>query len=178
MTLVCKSVGIWDGIVNPIYGCGVKIAPDINPIYSGKWFINPLENFFILWHILILPHFTPDQGQKMIFWWFELCSISLDMLERVKWPMLWNLSLISIIMRIREKNWHFKYWNWPHCNQNSQILAKKSISQYGYLKHSKWAVLRNLSLISIIMRIGEKKLGCHNTKKPQNRIRIWKIIAW
>ena len=63
-----------------------------------------------------------------------------------------------------KKNWHFKYWNWPRCNQNSQILAKKSISQYGYLKHSKWAVLRNLSLISIIMRIGEKKLGCHNTK--------------
>ena len=60
-----------------------------------------------------------------------------------------------------KKNWHFKYWNWPRCNQNSQILAKKSISQYGYLKHSKWAVLRNLSLISIIMRIGEKKLGCH-----------------
>ena len=63
-----------------------------------------------------------------------------------------------------KKNWHFKYWNWPHCNQNSQILAKKSISQYGYLKHSKWAVLRNLSIISIIMRIGEKKLGCLNTK--------------
>ena len=35
MTLVCKSVGIWDGIVNPIYGCGVKMAPDINPIYAG-----------------------------------------------------------------------------------------------------------------------------------------------
>ena len=35
MTLVCKSVGIWDGIVNPIYGCGVKMAPDINLIYAG-----------------------------------------------------------------------------------------------------------------------------------------------
>ena len=35
MTLVCKSVGIWDGIVNPIFGCGVKITPDINPIYVG-----------------------------------------------------------------------------------------------------------------------------------------------
>ena len=35
MTLVCKSVGIWDGIVNPIYGCGVKMTPDINPIYVG-----------------------------------------------------------------------------------------------------------------------------------------------
>ena len=33
MTIVCKSVGIWDGIVNTIYGCGVKMAPDINPIY-------------------------------------------------------------------------------------------------------------------------------------------------
>ena len=38
MTLVCKSVGIWDGIVNPIYGCGFKMAPDINPIYAGlEW---------------------------------------------------------------------------------------------------------------------------------------------
>ena len=35
MTLVCKSIGIWDGIVNPIYGCGVKMTPDINPIYVG-----------------------------------------------------------------------------------------------------------------------------------------------
>ena len=35
MTFVCKSVGIWDGIVNPIYGCGVKMAPYINPIYAG-----------------------------------------------------------------------------------------------------------------------------------------------
>ena len=35
MTLVCKSVGIRDGIVNPIYGRGVEITPDINPIYVG-----------------------------------------------------------------------------------------------------------------------------------------------
>ena len=35
MTLVCKSVGIWDGIVNPIYGCGVNMTPDINPISAG-----------------------------------------------------------------------------------------------------------------------------------------------
>ena len=32
MTLVCKSVGIWDGIVNE---CGVKMAPDIKLIYAG-----------------------------------------------------------------------------------------------------------------------------------------------
>ena len=35
MTLVSKSVGIWDGIVNPIYRYGVEITPDINPIYVG-----------------------------------------------------------------------------------------------------------------------------------------------
>ena len=34
VTLVCKSVGILDGIGKPIYGCGVKMAPDINPIYA------------------------------------------------------------------------------------------------------------------------------------------------
>ena len=35
ITLVCQSVGIWDGIAKPIYGCGVKMALDINPIYAG-----------------------------------------------------------------------------------------------------------------------------------------------
>ena len=35
MTLVCKSVGIWDAIVNLIYRCGVAITPDINPIDVG-----------------------------------------------------------------------------------------------------------------------------------------------
>ena len=33
MTIVHKSLGMWDGIANPIYGCGVKITPYINPIY-------------------------------------------------------------------------------------------------------------------------------------------------
>ena len=35
MTLVCKSVGIWDGIVNPIYECRVRMTPGVNPIYPG-----------------------------------------------------------------------------------------------------------------------------------------------
>ena len=35
MALLCKCLGIWDGIVNPINGCGVKITPDSNPIYGG-----------------------------------------------------------------------------------------------------------------------------------------------
>ena len=35
ITLVCKCVGIWDGIVNPIYGCMVRMAQGINPIYAG-----------------------------------------------------------------------------------------------------------------------------------------------
>ena len=35
MTLECKSVGIWDGIFNPIFGCGVEVTPDINPICVG-----------------------------------------------------------------------------------------------------------------------------------------------
>ena len=35
MTLGCKSVGIWDGIVNPIYGCKVRMTQGIKPIYAG-----------------------------------------------------------------------------------------------------------------------------------------------
>ena len=47
--------------------------------------------------------FTPYQGQKKVFCRFEICGISFDMFEWVKWPLLWNLSLIYIIMLIREK---------------------------------------------------------------------------
>ena len=136
---------------------------------------------FVFLKFFILMKLDPHQAQKMIFHRFEQCGISLDMFERVKWPVLWNLSLISIIMRICEKKIGtlcFMYWNWPCCNQNGQILDKKSISQYRYLKHSKWALLWNFSLIPQLKRINEKKLGCHNTKKPQNRIRICKTIAW
>ena len=28
-------MGIRDGIVNPIYGCRVRMTPGINPIYAG-----------------------------------------------------------------------------------------------------------------------------------------------
>ena len=35
MTLVSKSVGIWDGIVNPIHRYGFEITPEINPRYIG-----------------------------------------------------------------------------------------------------------------------------------------------
>ena len=37
--LVCKSVGIWDGIVNSIYGCRVRMTPGVNPIHhsSAGW---------------------------------------------------------------------------------------------------------------------------------------------
>ena len=38
-----------------------------------------------------------------IFGQFEPCGISLGMFEWVKWQVLWNLSLINIIMMIREK---------------------------------------------------------------------------
>ena len=30
MTLVCKTNGIVVSLINPIYGCSVKITPDIN----------------------------------------------------------------------------------------------------------------------------------------------------
>ena len=46
---------------------------------------------------------SPYQGQKTKFCQFEPCGISLDMFEWVKWLVLWNLSLIYIIMMIREK---------------------------------------------------------------------------
>ena len=39
----------------------------------------------------------------MKFCQFEQCGISLGMFEWVKWHVLWNLSLIYIIMMIREK---------------------------------------------------------------------------
>ena len=132
--------------------------------YLGKWFINPLENFFILWHILILPHFTPDQGQKMIFWWFEQCGISLDMLERVKWPVLWNLSLIFIIMRIHEKKIG---------TLSTEIgPAETKIFKFGPKKHISVQVLKMLQMTwafelkpyTINNEDWWWKMGCLNTK--------------
>jgi len=35
MTLIIKSLGTRDNIVNPIYECWVKITPDINPKHVG-----------------------------------------------------------------------------------------------------------------------------------------------
>ena len=60
-------------------------------------------NDFCFLKFFISMKFDPHQAQKTIFHRFEQCGISLDMFERVKWPVLQNLSLISIIMRIREK---------------------------------------------------------------------------
>ena len=48
MTLVCKSVSIWDDIVNPVYGWGVKITPDINPIYVGLESSCPMDSKNVL----------------------------------------------------------------------------------------------------------------------------------
>ena len=35
MTLICKSLGIGDDIINPIYGCRDRMTPGINPIFAG-----------------------------------------------------------------------------------------------------------------------------------------------
>ena len=48
MTLVYKSVGIWDGIVNPICGCGVKITQDINPIQCVQEKVKKSNH--LVWH--------------------------------------------------------------------------------------------------------------------------------
>ena len=47
MTIVCKSVCSWDGIVNPIYGCSVEITPDFNPIYVGSCLVNSKNVSFV-----------------------------------------------------------------------------------------------------------------------------------
>ena len=52
---------------------------------------------------------------------------------------------------------HFPYWKLPHSYHIVPILARKSSFQYGYLEDMIWTVLRNLSLIYIIMKIHEKK---------------------
>ena len=43
MTLVWKSVGIWDGIVNPIYGGGVKMTLYIKLSIIKKLSINQVK---------------------------------------------------------------------------------------------------------------------------------------
>ena len=68
MTLVCKSVVIWDGIVNPIYGCGVKMTPDINPIYAG------------------LERSCPRDSKNVSYVDVWLVLTGLDLIESCGWP--------------------------------------------------------------------------------------------
>ena len=77
MTLVCKSVGIWDGIVNPIYGCGVKMASDINPIYAG----------------LALNKFEVE-GYKIYLWHY---SLKLKKCARRLQSLLFSLEFLNIV---------------------------------------------------------------------------------
>ena len=67
MTLVCKSLGIGDGIVNPMYGCGVKMAPDINPIYVG------------------LERFCPRDSKNVSYVDIGLVQTCLDLIESYGW---------------------------------------------------------------------------------------------
>ena len=97
------------------------------------------KTFYFL-SFFILPSFTPYHGQKNDFlpiWamWYQFRHVW-------KGQMTYVSELKPYFHNNEDpwKNWHFKYWNCPHCNHNNQILAKKSIYQYGYLEHSKWAV--------------------------------------
>ena len=80
--------------------------------------------------------------------------------------MLQKLSLISIIMRIREKNRHFKYWNWPHCNQNSQILAKKKHISVWVLKTLQMSCASELKPYINNNEDWWKKIGVPKYQKP------------
>ena len=73
MTLVSKSVGIWDGIVNPIYGCGAKITPDINPIYVG------------------LGKSFPRDSKNISFVDMGLVKTGLDLIKSYGWKMGENI---------------------------------------------------------------------------------------
>ena len=67
MTLVCKSIGISDGIVNPFYGHGVKMAPDINPTYAG------------------LERFCPRDSKNVSYVDVRLVQTCLDLIESYGW---------------------------------------------------------------------------------------------
>ena len=74
-------------------------------------------------------------------------------LERSKWAVLWNLSLIYIMIMICEKKLPLYVLE---IALQLQHLPKKPISQKWYLERSKWAMLLNLSLIYIMIMIREK----------------------
>ena len=82
--------------------------------------------------------FDPYQGQKMKFCQFEQCGISLGMFERVKWHVLWNLSLIYIIMMIREKKF-------DTLSTEIAPVATKMV-KFGPKKHISVQVLRVLKM--------------------------------
>ena len=70
MTLECKSVGIWDGIVNPIFGCEVEITPDINPMYVGLERSCPTDSKDIeCWFRTCVDLFRLDFGLWVVVGW-------------------------------------------------------------------------------------------------------------
>ena len=75
---------------------------DLGPTHKTGGAYHNINDFCFL-NFFISMKKTPYQGQKTKFCQFEPCGISLDMFEWVKWLVLWNLSLIYIIMMIREK---------------------------------------------------------------------------
>ena len=66
-------------------------------------------------------HIVPIFAQKS--------SFQYRYLEGFKWPMLQNLSLIYIIMKIHDKKInHFKYWKWLIFSHGSSLLSTWGLS--------------------------------------------------
>ena len=86
MSLVCKSGGIWDDIVNPIFGCRVEITPNINPKYVG------------------LERSCPRDYKNVSYVGVGLVLTSFDLIEYILWKKNW---LNSLLQEVCLQNWWY-----------------------------------------------------------------------
>ena len=102
MTLVSKSVGIWDDIVNPIYGCVVEITPDIiiGVVAIGTLGTQALPN---------KERNLSIRNQKVFKYWAQYKEIS----SKFKWIVL-NLGHQQLILLSSQ------YCTWNISNRNQE----------------------------------------------------------
>ena len=84
MTIVCRFyvIGNKFGIVNPIYGCGVQMAPDINPVNAVLERSCPCDFKNVSYVDVGLAQTCLDLIESYGWWWVGgVCGLSKNLVK-------------------------------------------------------------------------------------------------